>query len=107
MEDIDLVDLRMSSKMWEEQGLVPMGKMIEHTSNSIHGLGTDLSDNENEESMMRIFNNLPAEVITQGTLRIHKNFSKFFCAENFKETLAEKDSPFAALHGIQKCFIIF
>jgi hypothetical protein len=29
MED-DLVDLRMSSKMWEKRGLVPMGKLIEH-----------------------------------------------------------------------------
>ncbi len=31
MEDIDPVDLRMSSKMWEKRGLVSMGKTIEHT----------------------------------------------------------------------------
>ncbi len=32
MEDIDPVDLRMSSKMWEKRGLVRMGKTIEHAS---------------------------------------------------------------------------
>ena len=32
MEDIDPVDLRMSSKMWEKRELLPMGKSIEHTS---------------------------------------------------------------------------
>ncbi len=32
MEDIDPVDLGMSSKMWEKRELVPMGKFIEHTS---------------------------------------------------------------------------
>jgi hypothetical protein len=37
IEDIDLLDLRMSSKMWGKQGLVPMGKFIEHTS--IYGTG--------------------------------------------------------------------
>jgi hypothetical protein len=31
MQDIEPVDLRMSSKMWEKRGLVPMGKLIEHT----------------------------------------------------------------------------
>ncbi len=31
MEDIDPVDfLRMSSKMWEKRGLLPMGKSIKH-----------------------------------------------------------------------------
>jgi hypothetical protein len=102
MQDIDLMDLRMSSKMWEKRGLVPMGKMIEHTSM----YGTDLADDENAESMMKMFVNLPAEVITLGVSKIHEEFSKFFCAEYFEGTLEEKDSPLAALHGIQKCFII-
>ena len=51
MENIDPEDFRMSSKMWENRGLVPMGKMIEHTSL----YGTDLSDYENAESMMKTF----------------------------------------------------
>ncbi len=80
MGDIDLMDLRMSSEMWEKQGLVPMGKSIEHTSM----YGTDLSDDENEESMMRtrMFEYLPAdsEVITQDVSKIHEEFSKFFYA---------------------------
>ncbi len=67
MEDIDPVDLRMSSKMWEKKELVPIGKMIEHTS--IYG--TDLSDDENAESMMKTF------LITQSVSRIHEEFSKF------------------------------
>ncbi len=67
MEDIDPVDLRMSSKMWEKRGLVPIGKMIEHTSLC----GTDLSDDENAESMMKTF------LITQSVSRIHEEFSKF------------------------------
>ena len=106
MSDIDPVDLRMSSKTWEKRGLVPMGKMIEHTPHYMLIYGTDLSDCQNAESMMKTFLNLPAEVITQGVSRIHEEFSKFFCAEYFEKILEEKDSPFAALHGIQTCFII-
>ncbi len=53
---------------------------------------------------MKIFVNLPAEFITQGVSKIHEEFAKFFCAEYFEGTLEEKDSPLAALHGIQKCF---
>ncbi len=83
--DIDPANLRMSSKMWEKRGLVPMGKMIEHTLL----YGTDLSDDEkkNAESIMKRFINLPAEVITQGVSRIHEELSKFFCAERFEGTL--------------------
>jgi hypothetical protein len=61
MQDIDPVDLRMSSEMWEKRGLVPIGKFIERPSL----YGTDLSDDENAESIMKMFVNLPAEVITQ------------------------------------------
>jgi hypothetical protein len=43
--------------------------------------GTDLSNEENAESMMRMLVGLPAEVITQGVSKIHEEFSKFFCAE--------------------------
>ncbi len=68
--------------------------------------GTDLSDAENAESMMRVFVGLLAEVITQGVSKIHEEFSKSFCAEYFVEDLEEKESPLAPLHGIQKCFII-
>jgi hypothetical protein len=60
MEDIDPVELRMSSKMWEKCGLVPIGKMIEYSS----FYRTDLSDYENAESMMKMLINLPAEVGT-------------------------------------------
>ncbi len=102
MENTDPEDFRMSPKMWEKLGLVSMGKTIEHTS----FCGTDLSDDENVESMMKMCLYLPAEVITQGVSRIHEEFSKFFCAEFFEEILEEKDSPLAQLHGIQKCFII-
>ncbi len=104
MEDIDPVDLRMSStsKKREKRGRVPMGKTIEYTSL----YGTDLSDDENAESMLKMLVGLPAEVIIQGVSKIHEEFSKLFCAEYFKGTLEEKDSPLAPLHGIQKCFII-
>jgi hypothetical protein len=54
--------IKMSFKMWEKKGLVPIGKAIEHTS--IYG--TDLSDDENAESILKMFVGLPAEVITQG-----------------------------------------
>jgi hypothetical protein len=54
MNDIGPEDLRMSSKMCEKRGLVSMGKTIEHTSL----YGTDLSDDENGESMMKRFLNL-------------------------------------------------
>jgi hypothetical protein len=45
-----------------------MGKRLEHTSL----YGTDLSDDENAESMMKMFLNMPAEVITQGVSRINE-----------------------------------
>ncbi len=32
MSDIDLVDLRMSSRQWGSQGLVPSGKALDHVS---------------------------------------------------------------------------
>ena len=61
MSDIDLVDLRMSSRQWELQGLVPSGKALDHVSM----YGTDRSDEDHEENMYQMFVNLPAEVITQ------------------------------------------
>jgi hypothetical protein len=63
-------------------------------------------DDENAESILKMFVGLPAEVITQGVSKIHEEFSKFFCAEYFEETLEEKVSPLAPLHGIQKCSLI-
>ncbi len=63
MEDIDPVDLRMSTKIWERRGLLPMGKSIEHTSL----YGADFSGDENAECMMKIFVGLPAEVMGEYT----------------------------------------
>ena len=79
MENIDPRDLRMSSNASEKKGLMSSGKTIEHASM----YGTDLSDEENAESMMRMFVGIPTEVITQGVSKIHEEFSKFFCAEYF------------------------
>ncbi len=79
-----------------------MGKTIEHASL----YGTDISDDENSEFMMKMFVGLLAEVITQGVSKIHEEMSKFFCAAHFEGTLEEKDIPLAVLHGIQKCFSI-
>jgi hypothetical protein len=79
MSDIDPVDLRISSRQWELQGLVPSGKALGHVSM----YGTDLSDEKNTENMYWMFANLPAEVITQGVSMIHGEFSKFFRAEYF------------------------
>jgi hypothetical protein len=62
MQEIDLVNLRMSSRQWEKLGLLPSGKALDHASM----YGTDLSNEENAESMMRMFVGLAAEVITQG-----------------------------------------
>jgi hypothetical protein len=104
MKEIDPVDLRMSLKMWEKKGLLPMSKSFEHIS--LYGADSSFFDDENEESMMKMFVGLPAEVITQGTSKIHEEFSKFFCIEYFEKTLEEKDSPLAPLHEIQKCIII-
>ncbi len=44
-----------------------MGKTIEFTS----VYGTDFFDDENAESMLRMFVGQPAEVITQGISKIH------------------------------------
>jgi hypothetical protein len=82
-----------------------MGKTIKYISL----YGTDLSGDEKAEYMLMMFVGLQAEVITQGVSKIHEEFlefSKFFCTEYFDETLEEKDSQLAPLHGIQKCFII-
>jgi hypothetical protein len=79
MSDIDPVDLRMSSRPWELQGLVPSGKALDRVSM----YGIDLSDEENAENMYQMFVNLPAEVITQGVSMIDAELSKFFRAEYF------------------------
>jgi hypothetical protein len=49
-------------------------------------------DYENAESMMKMFVNLLAEVITQheGVSKIHEELSKFFYAEYFEETFKRK-----------------
>ncbi len=73
-----------------------MGRFIEHTT----VYGTDLSDDESAEAMTKIVVNLPAEVIIQGVSRIHEEFTKFFYANYFKESLEEKDCPLAVQHGI-------
>jgi hypothetical protein len=90
-EYIDPVDLRMSCKMWEKRGLVQimMGKFIEHTQY--------MELIEYEESMMMMFVNFPAKVITQGVLKSDEEFFKFFYAEYFEEIPEEKHSPSAAL----------
>jgi hypothetical protein len=62
MQEIDPVNLRMSSRKWEKLGLLLSGKTLDHASM----YGTDLSYEENAESMMQMFVGLPAEVITQG-----------------------------------------
>jgi hypothetical protein len=82
LEGVDPVDLRMSSRQWEKQGLLPSGKALDHASM----YGTDLSDEENAENMFPMFIvGLPAEVITQGVSKIHEEFSKFFRAEYFDD----------------------
>ncbi len=104
MSDIDPVDLRMSSRQWELQGLTPSGKALDHVSM----YGTDLSGEENTENMYRMFVNLPAEVITQGMSVIHVEFSEFsrtYATEYFNGESNRKGGPLAILRGIQQCFI--
>jgi hypothetical protein len=71
MSNIDPVDLRMSSRPWELQGLTQLGKALDHVSM----YGTDLSDEENAKNMYQMFVNHPAEVITQKVSKIHEEFS--------------------------------
>jgi hypothetical protein len=70
--------------------------------------GTDFSDAENAESMMRMFVGLPAEVITQGVTvsRTHEEFSRFFCAEYFEEDSEEKDSRYMGFRNVLSIFRI-
>jgi hypothetical protein len=69
--------------------------------------GTDLSNAQNAESMMRMILGLLVEVITQGVSKINEEFSKFFCAEYFEEDLEENDSPLAPLHIFRNVSSLF
>jgi hypothetical protein len=91
ISDIDLVDLRMSSRQLELQGLTPSGKALNHVSM----YGTDLSDDseENAENMYKMFVNLQAEVITQRVSMLQGEFSKFFRAEYFNGESNNKGGP--------------
>jgi hypothetical protein len=100
MSDIDPVDLRMSSRQWELQGLVPSGKALDHVS--IYG--TNLSDEENTENTY-IGCSRTSEVITQGVSMIDGEFSKFFRAEYFNGESNKQGGSLALLRGIQYCFI--
>ncbi len=51
MQEIDPANLRMSSRQLEKLGLLPSGKALDHASM----YGTDLSNEENAGSMMRMF----------------------------------------------------
>jgi hypothetical protein len=53
MSDIDLVDLQMSSRQWELQGLVPSGTVTSLDHVSMYG--TDLSGDANTENLYRMF----------------------------------------------------
>jgi hypothetical protein len=101
MQEIDPVNLRMASRQWDKLGLLPSGKVLDHASM----YGTDLSNEENAGSMMRMFLGLPAEIITQGVSKTHEESSKFFCAEYFDNKSDNKGGPLALLRGIQQCFI--
>ncbi len=52
-------------------------------------------DDENEEATMKMFVNLPAEVITQGVSKIHEEFAKYF-----KESIQKK-----TVHLL--CYMVF
>jgi hypothetical protein len=101
MKDTDPMDLRMSSRQWELQGLMSLGKALDHVSM----YGTDLSDEENAENMYQMFVNLPAEVITQEVSKIHEDFSEFFHTEYFNGEPNNKGGALALLRGIQQCLI--
>ncbi len=60
-----------------------MGRFIEHTTIN----GTDLSDDENAEGMMKTFMNLPVEVVSQAVSKKHEEFSKCLYAEYFPVTI--------------------
>ncbi len=95
MTEIDPADLRMSSRQWELQGLMPSGEGLDHVSM----YGTDLSDEENAENMYQMFVNLPAEGITQGVSKIPEEFSKSFRAEYFDNESNNKGGPLAILRS--------
>jgi hypothetical protein len=96
MKDIDQMDLRMSSKQWEKQGLMLWSKALDHASM----YRTDLLDEKNAETMYRMFVSLPAVVITQGVSKIHEELSKFIRAEYFDDESNNKGGPLALLRGI-------
>jgi hypothetical protein len=74
MQNIDPVDLRMWSEMWDKRGLVPMDKFIERYFN----IWNWYFRRWNAESMIKMLVNLPAEVITQGLLKVQKNSPSSF-----------------------------
>ncbi len=51
-----------------------MGKTMDYTPS----YGTDLSNDENAESILKMLIGLPTEFITQGESKIHKEVSKTF-----------------------------
>jgi hypothetical protein len=81
MSDIDPVDLRMSTRQLELQGL-------------------DLACQENAENMYQMLVNLPAEVITQGESLIHGELSSFFRAEYLDDESNNKGRPLTLLSEI-------
>ncbi len=64
MSDNDLVDLIMSSRQLEIQGLVPSGKAFDHVSM----YGTDISGDEHAENMYQMFVNLSAKSLPKECL---------------------------------------
>ncbi len=79
---------------------MPSGKALDHVSM----YGTDLSGEENTKNMYRIirmFVNLLAENITQGTSMIHGEFSIFFRTEYFNGESNKTGGPLDILQGIQ------
>ncbi len=97
MSDIDLVDLGMPSGQWELQGLVPLGKALDHVSM----YGTDLSGEENTDNMYRMFSgksHYPRSVCD--TWRI----LQFFRIEYFNGESNKTGGPLALLRGDKAMF---
>ncbi len=101
MKDIDPVDLRMSSKMWEERGLVPMRKTFEYTIIWNWSF-------QRWECRMHVEDVCGPAGWRHRSRRIKDLWIilQFFLRWILRGNPWKKDSPLAALQGIQKCFII-
>ena len=100
-QEMDPIDLIMSSIDWRKLGLPPMKK--EYKDVSLRG--EDLSSNQRAIKAKNVFLQMPREVLNKLCDELTTVFSEYFTLEHFPCPNSERNNPLGKLICIQKLIV--